>query len=990
MNITEIPNPEEDDNSITTNNLNNNNNNNNHENDINGGNSGRNDSTTGGDVTSDGVVDTNDSPLEDILQEVSSVLNKIIDTAVAAEEERLRLLELERLRLEDLKKFMLVEVWAGTIVPFYEEEITRRIIWPVGLKSLSDALAKSQEAFMFDANPVKIHLDSMILEVERRELAERRRVCRNCIDSVVTQIKTEMGFEPLIVKRRRNNLLHARRKAVSSSIFDMIDIIESRDKKREQRDRIRRGDFNPPPKDDQIAPRVHEHLLNMTWWVEENEFLLIKSQEAPLEKESALRELEERQGEEKLERERSIRARHKEEVKTVAVAIVEEVRKNREREKETLADGTDIVSFNAETKKIEKEKREEEEKRCFEEQEKEMKRLRNEIKEEHAVTFNEVESSYQKTIDDLNKRTKEHQRNRPGESPEQQMLFNRTKLFQTFFHNIMYDESLNLVADNLTKYWDSRSYQAVRCVDGGSWSEMAEFSTLRNNYATHIQALRRRQLARRLAEYRRLRLRSCIFIQKIVRGWERRLKTATYKEEIHLNGICERRFGASASIVRILSDDNPIIEANIAATETLMHMSNCRGGTSLVQDTRIAENYFDKFNNENYYKNREGGHIDISRALRLSALAKTAKSGKNEWASMIEFVGNLDCNEGTRALVIDKGGGESILAMMMRGNSLVKMEGARTIMKLSENGVLREHFTSLEKCRRCLIRMVVECNEYCEKKVGELGEVDFDMVFCQQLCSIETIFVLLRGGQEASLAFGAGGLIECIIGILRNVVVFEEIYKIGKRAIIANVKIGSSTRRYSLLELSCRCFWKLIEEEKNLDRALASRCKTGICVKEMLCCNLVLANRLGCVLVACLAKKNRGKRIFREVNVPICLDKLIVSNNPSVRQAAFVAMEAFAKVGEGDEKKSEVGMNEVGQDIDSNVLLFRTPVGITLGHKGSSIKDTSQYLKKLNIVEPPLHDFRFDSYYHNDEYRSRIKKEEKDDREDLLEHFRKI
>ena len=172
----------------------------------------------------------------------------------------------------------------------------------------------------------------------------------------------------------------------------------------------------------------------------------------------------------------------------------------------------------------------------------------------------------------------------------------------------------------------------------------------------------------------------------------------------------------------------------------------------------------------------------------------------------------------------------------------------------------------------------------------------------------------------------------------------------------------------------------------------------------MLVSSLSLANRLGCVLVAVVAAKNRGKRLLKGERVPSCLDGLMVSRTPSVRQAAMVAIEAIAKVVEGggdigleEEKKTEGGVvsrvNDVGDGIDLNVLLDRPIVGIDVGHSGSNIKDIGQYMRDMTIMEPPAKEFRLDPYHHNDEYKSRVKLlgvGNELDREPLLEHFKKI
>ena len=924
---------------------------------------------------------------------ITSILTDVVSEAIKREETRLRKLEEARKRREELLAF--AKTIFDDVLVCVETEIDRLWVWPFALQTASSTLLRESEQFMHNANPIKIHIDEMCVEVEKMIERERRQICLNSIDCIITLVRKRQGFEPLFVKRRARNMRNKHRDVSSSTIEDMICKLEKLEGQERRRTDVRNGVYNPDPTVLEIAPRVHEHLLNMIWWVEQTVKIESDQSVLPNRRAGGLKSLLESHETSKLEKERSLRQEHKETLKHKSKEAVSKVQSARSKERANQAEGEfDTASFDQKTKELEKEAQNEIEKETIGAQDAEFKNFRRKLKEEQQNEVSKVEAEYEEKSTALAKLLDNHQHGRPGNSKEPNMLFNRTNLYSTMFHNIMYDEALNLVCDNISCYFDPESYAALKCVNK-TLNDFSSFCTDRNYQSTYIQSLRRRQLAKRKLNWLRLRLNSCLCVQRIMRGCSGRIKATAYKRDKRMETILETRFGSNASIVRIITDDNPTIESNIAAAEALELMSKCKGGLSLVQDAKIAEQFFEKYSEEfidnGGKKNKNSRDAEsIAKELRLSALAKTAKSGKNEWASIISFVGSMEVNDATKSLVMEKNGAKSILNMMQRGSGLVKIEGARTIMKLCENLTLCEYFVGIERFPRILVRMLSECNEYVQVRRGGGGKgkgkggADFNLVYTQQLQAIETVLALLKtmpnDGRITNL-LGKCGILKQLLRAVNNVTYHQELIDNdnGNEIKYSEGEETPSTKRFSLLELCSTSIWKLIVDQENAQRLLSDGAALGSCLRGMLESRIILANRLGCILIASVVETNKGKALMNEFLIPSFLDHHTLSNNPAVREAAIVAIEALAQLapkGNEGEEFDYGATNTLGAGIDMNILLVREPRGLNLGHFGNSIKNTNQYLKKLNIVEPPSKAFRLHAIHHNSEYLKKM--EEKD------------
>jgi len=159
---------------------------------------------------------------------------------------------------------------------------------------------------------------------------------------------------------------------------------------------------------------------------------------------------------------------------------------------------------------------------------------------------------------------------------------------------------------------------------------------------------------------------------------------------------------------------------------------------------------------------------------------------------------------------------------------------------------------------------------------------------------------------------------------------------------------------------------------------------------EMLQSTWTLANRLGCVMVACLVTTDAAKALLKQFGVPALLNRQMVSNSAGVRAAALVAIQAFSEKATAAAGKKQqrqggaalslwpqssfagMGMNarmnarmnapeHLCREVGDEILLLKEPIGVKLTHSGTDVSDVSQYLKQSNIVMPPMKRYRMES-----------------------------
>ena len=148
------------------------------------------------------------------LDEVRDVLQDLIAKVESGGDDRS-----EALRLEERSKVLsdsgsvflkLFHRQAGEIAVMLanciDEVVCRHAAFPINLPAASDACADGYRSYLFDANPVKVHLDCMVAKVEERIEKENRAVILSQIDSIVTKIKRrERRKEPSRVLRFLDN-----------------------------------------------------------------------------------------------------------------------------------------------------------------------------------------------------------------------------------------------------------------------------------------------------------------------------------------------------------------------------------------------------------------------------------------------------------------------------------------------------------------------------------------------------------------------------------------------------------------------------------------------------------------------------------------------------------------------------------------------------------------------------------------------------------------
>ena len=145
----------------------------------------------------------------------------------------------------------------------------------------------------------------------------------------------------------------------------------------------------------------------------------------------------------------------------------------------------------------------------------------------------------------------------------------------------------------------------------------------------------------------------------------------------------------------------------------------------------------------------------------------------------------------------------------------------------------------------------------------------------------------------------------------------------------------------------------------------------------MLASSWILANRLSLILVSCTVATPEGKMLMKAANVPIYINQHMTSHSADVRAAASIAVESFStrpKVknlkdlrwklkAKPKNVKSAVEDEDLvpeymSKQTSDEILLVRTPDGLSLDHEGTTISDTDIYLKNTHIVPAPARKMR--------------------------------
>ena len=262
----------------------------------------------------------------------------------------------------------------------------------------------------------------------------------------------------------------------------------------------------------------------------------------------------------------------------------------------------------------------------------------------------------------------------------------------------------------------------------------------------------------------------------------------------------------------------------------------------------------------------------------------------------------------------------------------------------------------------------------------EHNEVVQEMAFStnHKLFAVNLVSQIMKDSLDLGIrkVLGRCGLIPNLVQVIDKLVESHE-------------EIGLTKDRVRLLERSAKITWRLIEIEENYDRIIQPG--TGKTLQSMLTSSWHLANRLGCVMTACLVSTDPAKILLQQYGVPSLLNRQLVSNSADVRAAALVAIQAFSEKASNTTSAtftmhpSQVSFsmarprsnfvsngivagewsgeapNNLSREVGDEILLVKEPIGVKLTHSGTSLSDTAKYLKDTHITLPPMKRYRLES-----------------------------
>ncbi len=840
-----------------------------------------------------------------------------------------------------------------------DEVVDRNTIYPVDLCGKSISLLDSQSSFLFEANHVKQHIDEMLDEVERRREAEIRDLCRASLDSAISKIKRRdyPDREPSRVIRFLHNSAQLVRVRSKYSLDDVIARVEKRHAAYLFRSRVLQGEFLPPVLPLQAVFEIRHHLCYMTNIVEQLHDV-----------EGKLIPLPARHNSEKMDLARSLAASAEGESRTLSVSLdrqkqedltssIDNLKKKRQEELENKKrpfGGPDnpvppslVSNFDAETQEVVSAKK----KAIISTWEKKMvaekEKLKVKLERKRVESLRELAAKHEAETKALTDRLHYLHSSSPPFSTVSSSKFSpptayqdlimmpnyqdavSSKTFESYITHTVLEPDQNFLADNILMYLAPKEILSSLAPVSKTCKMYQVYFQDRIDQAVIVQCLYRKAVAIKTRGFLRERLYAARILERYTRGMLGRKRASRAREEIRINETLQRQLGATSSVVKVFMDGSDTTEAQIASTETLVEMTKINRGTEVIFDTNAATLIVDKMLN----------------SVRLNLTLQRTKSGKSDWAAFIKLIGRLELSEATKTLVMEKGGGACILNMMRRGDSSVREEACKAIGNLSKDRDVSRYFILRLKCMGLVVHMLRSCTTGASFHTNHQLAA---MIVATQLLSINK-------DHEVMATFGRSGMVQNLMRIL-NILMQSH-----------SIASDATKNRNLLLELTSKMTWKLIDLDENYVKIISP--STGDVLNAMLeVRSWPLANRLGCILTACIVSTIQGKRLLQHWKVPGNLNKHMVNHNADVRLAALVAIEAFGE----KEIRTVAGLEDeapydgrepqdLGDEVAGEILIVKEPEGVALTHKGTSISDTSRYLKPINIVPPPATKFRLES-----------------------------
>ncbi|GMH64772.1 hypothetical protein TL16_g04039 [Triparma laevis f. inornata] len=819
--------------------------------------------------------------------------------------------------------------------------VDRLTTFPINLRAFSTNLAQSQAKHFRKADPVYIHMNSILDSVEARIEAENRATIKYVLDRQISKIKRRHKKEPSRIIRHFSSVETLHFHHCSYLMDGIIETVAKREKTRQFRDRVLSGSFLPPPSTIIARPVINYHLTYMTSWIEEHS---AKSEEiskisnarsdqvAHAKSENAANYTEEKK---KLKHSLSVRENEgilKSQESTKASRNSQLKQKKASFPEGSPMPSSEISAFESETSKLVSECKKTEKEKFIKVDEQESAALKKFSEKKEAARLGEINAVYQKRIKNF--------------------------LFKDFINSIISDDSFNYIADNILRYIPDRDILTL-AVTSKTFKELASFHADRAYYATVIENLFRCKMARRDIYFRKLYDRNSRTIQRYGRGINGRNKAAKERHRIKVNDELRMKLGSCSGVVRAFIDGTNSSESIIAAAETLDVIkvswervnSNSEGGMNVIIETSAATLMVEKM---------------IS-MVKLNTIVDKTKGGKNEWSSLVKTIGNLDTNPDTVRLIKEKGGGRCLLDMLRRGDSEVREEVCAAITKLCKNKGIKNYLVFDLHCiplMNHMLRSSCEAISISTSKISSSPPPPYS--FKHQLTVIKTLTKIMSDNKY-KLTLGRNGVLPQMFKILQNT---TKAY--------TNEFDPTQKTRTVLLEMSSKLLWKMIEVEENYRRVMTAT--TADTLQIMLSSSWILANRLSLILVSCTVATTEGKLLMKAANVPLYINQHMTSHSADVRAAAMIAVEAFSmkphvrnlvdlrwklkakpKSVKSTVDKEDLVPENMGKQTSDEILLLKTPDGLILEHEGNSYSDTDQYLKSTHIIPAPTRRFRLES-----------------------------
>ncbi|GMH86927.1 hypothetical protein TrVE_jg3474 [Triparma verrucosa] len=860
--------------------------------------------------------------------------------------------------------------------------VNRLTIYPVDLKSLSTNLETSQAKFLHEADPVYIHMNSMLDSVEARLEAENRATIRYVLDRCVSKIKRDQNKEPSSVLRHFHAVDKLHTDHCSHLMDGILDKVTRREKKRQYRDLVLSGSFLPPPSTIIIRPAVNHHLTYMTSWIEEHSIKSDELSEIPKARSDqiakAKSENTQQYAEEKKKLKHSLSVRENEAVLKAQDSIkasrkAKLTQKKASFPEESPMPSSEISAFDKETQGLLSESKKAEKEKFVQIDDQESTALKKSFEKKEATSVSKINAQFDATESFLQGRLSKLNEGAPGALPKSLTTFNPSPIyypssvpppsssvippevyqariknffFKDFINTIITDDSFNYIADNILRYIPAAEITTLS-VTSKIFNNLATFHADRAHYATVIENLFRCKMARREMFFKKLYDKNCRTIQRYGRGMNGRNKAAAERHRIKVNDELKMKLGSCSGVVRAFIDGTNTSESIIAAAETLDVIKNSEGGMDVIFETSAASLMVEKM---------------IS-MVKLGAVVDKTKGGKNEWSTLVKVIGNLDTNPDTVKLIKEKGGGRCLLDMLRRGNSEVREEVCVAIKKLCKHQGIKEYLVFNLHCIPLMTHMLrASIDAVDERKLSNPSSFSFK----HQLVVIRTLTKIMSDNKY-KLTLGRNGILPHMFKILQNT---TKAY--------SNEFDPSQKTRTILLEMSSKLVWKMIEMEENYRRVMTST--TADTLQIMLSSPWILANRLSLILVSCTVATTEGKLLMKAANVPLYINQHMTNHSADVRAAAMIAVEAFSSkphvrnlkdlrwklkakpqsIKSAVDKEDLVPEN-LGKKTSDEILLLKTPDGLSLKHEGNSYSDTDQYLKPINIIPAPTRKFRRES-----------------------------